>query len=92
VVSFPANSGTLSFNESKRYDWLKHHGYAITVGGAITPGSAMPGYPAVSPISTLVTGRKRMRMPASWVMLAPVGVDLLSSRSLPAGALLACPS
>ena len=78
VLKFPANSGDTVLYEQIATNWLKHHVYAMTVGGAITPVDLrMPGYPAFLAMLYALTGRtgEDTRL---WVMLAQVGVDLLS--------------
>jgi len=78
VLKFPANSGDTVLYEQIATNWLKHHAYAMTVGGAITPVDLrMPGYPAFLAVLYGLTGRtgEDARL---WVMLAQVAVDLLS--------------
>src|SRR5216117_3186318 len=93
VLKFPANSGDTVLYEQIATNWLKHHVYAMTVGGAITPVDLrMPGYPAFLAILYALTGRTGddARL---WVMLAQVGVDLLSCLVIARlAALLACTS
>ena len=93
VLKFPANSGDTVLYEQIATNWLKHHVYAMTVGGAITPVDLrMPGYPAFLAILYALTGRtdEDARL---WVMLAQVGVDLLSCAIIARlAALLACTS
>src|SRR6266446_6474928 len=65
VLQYPAN-------------WLKHHVYAMDVGGAPTPVDLrMPGYPAFLAIVYVVTGRTGTDA-REWVMLAQIAVDLLA--------------
>jgi hypothetical protein len=78
VLKFPANSGDTVLYEQIATNWLKHHVYAMTVGGQITPVDLrMPGYPAFLAIVYALTGRTGAdgRL---WVMLAQIGMDLLS--------------
>ncbi len=78
VLKFPANSGDTVLYEQIATNWLKHHVYAMTVGGQITPVDLrMPGYPAFLAIIYALTGRtgEDARL---WVMLAQIAVDLLS--------------
>jgi hypothetical protein len=78
VLKFPANSGDTVLYEQIATNWLKHHVYAMTVGGQITPVDLrMPGYPAFLAIIYALTGRtgEGARL---CVMLAQIGVDLLS--------------
>src|SRR5438874_6257521 len=93
VLKFPANSGDTVLYEQIATNWLKHHVYAMTVGGAITPVDLrMPGYPAFLAILYALTGRTGddARL---WVMLAQVAVDLLSCLVIARlAALLACTS
>ncbi len=78
VLKFPANSGDTVLYEQIATNWLKHHVYAMTVGGRITPVDLrMPGYPAFLAIIYALTGR--MGADARlWVMLAQIAIDLLS--------------
>lgn len=78
VLKFPANSGDTVLYEQIATNWLKHHVYAMTVGGQITPVDLrMPGYPAFLAIIYALTGRAGADA-RLWVMLAQIGVDLLS--------------
>lgn len=59
-------------------NWLKHHVYAMDVGGQVTPvDMRMPGYPAFLAVIYALCGRiaESARL---WVMLAQVAVDLLT--------------
>src|SRR5207248_7465760 len=73
--------------------WLKHHVHAMPVRGAIPPVDLrMPGYPAFLAILYALTGRTS-EAARLWVMLAQVGVDLLSCLAIARlAALLACAS
>jgi hypothetical protein len=78
VLKFPANSGDTVLYEQIATNWLKHHVYAMDVFGTVTPVDLrMPGYPAFLAIVYAITGRTGAdaRLP---VMLAQIGVDLLS--------------
>jgi hypothetical protein len=78
VVKFPANSGDTVLYEQIATNWLKHHLYAMDVGGAVTPVDLrMPGYPAFLAVVYALTGRtgEGARL---WVMLAQIAVDLCS--------------
>jgi hypothetical protein len=78
VLKFPANSGDTVLYEQIATNWLKYHVYAMDVHGAITPVDLrMPGYPAFLALIYVLTGRtgEDARL---WVMLAQIGVDLLS--------------
>ena len=78
VLKYPANSGDTVLYEQIATNWLKHHVYAMDVGGAVTPVDLrMPGYPAFLAIVYAVTGRTGADARLS-VMLAQVFVDLLS--------------
>jgi 4-amino-4-deoxy-L-arabinose transferase-like glycosyltransferase len=78
VLKFPANSGDTVLYEQIATNWLKHHVYAMTVGGQITPVDLrMPGYPAFLAVIYALTGRTE-ESARLWVMLAQIGVDLLS--------------
>jgi hypothetical protein len=93
VLKFPATSGDTVLYEQIAANWLKHHVYAMDVGGAITPVNLrMPGYPAFLAIVYALTGRTGgdARL---WVMLAQIGVDLLSCLVIARlAALLTCAS
>src|SRR5947208_10870600 len=78
VLKFPANSGDTVLYEQIATNWLKHHVYAMTVGGAITPVDLrMPGYPAFLAIMYTLTGRTG-EAARVWLMLAQIAVDLLT--------------
>ncbi len=93
VVKFPANSGDTVLYEQIATNWLKHHVYAMTVGGEITPVDLrMPGYPAFLVIIYALTGRTGADA-RTGVLLAQIGVDLLSCLVIARlAALLACTS
>src|SRR5207247_3783869 len=93
VLKFPATSGDTVLYEQIATNWLKHHVYAMTVSGAITPVDLrMPGYPAFLATLYALTGRTS-EAARLWVMLAQVGVDLLSCLAIARlAALLACAS
>src|SRR5438105_7899286 len=93
VLKFPANSGDTVLYEQIATNWLKHHVYAMTVGGQITPVDLrMPGYPAFLVIIYLLTGRTGADA-RTGVLLAQIGVDLLSCLVIARlAALLACTS
>jgi hypothetical protein len=77
VLKYPASSGDTILYDQMATNWLKHHVYAMDVGGTITPVDLrMPGYPAFLAIVYALTGRtgEGARI---WVMLAQIGVDLL---------------
>jgi len=58
LLKFPATSGDTVLYEQIATNWLKHHLYAMTVGGKITPVDLrMPGYPAFLAIIYALTGR-----------------------------------
>lgn len=78
VFKFPANSGDTVLYEQIATNWLKHHLYAMDVGGAVTPVDLrMPGYPAFLAVIYALTGRagEGARL---WVMLAQIAVDVFS--------------
>lgn len=78
VLKFPANSSDTVLYEQIAANWLKHHAYAMDVGGAVTPVDLrMPGYPAFLAIIYAFTGRTGFDAHL-WVMLAQIGIDLLS--------------
>jgi hypothetical protein len=77
VLKYPAGSGDTVLYEQIATNWLKHHVYAMDVGGVVTPVDLrMPGYPAFLAIVYALTGRtgEAARL---WVMLAQIAVDLL---------------
>src|SRR5260370_2196742 len=77
VLKFPANSGDTVLYEQIATNWLKHHVYAMDVGGVITPVDLrMPGYPAFLAIIYALTGRTEADA-RLWVMLGQVVVDML---------------
>src|SRR5438105_3101212 len=77
VLKFPANSGDTVLYEQIATNWLKHHVYAMTVGGQITPVDLrMPGYPAFLVIIYLLTGRTGADA-RTGVLLAQIGVGTL---------------
>ena len=78
VLKFPANSGDTVLYEQIATNWLKHHVFAMDVGGAITPVDLrMPGYPAFLALVYALTGRTGADA-RLWVMLAQIFADLLS--------------
>src|SRR5438445_11419361 len=93
VLKFAANSGDTVLYEQIATNWLKHHVYAMTVGGQITPVDLrMPGYPAFLVIIYALTGRTGADA-RTGVLLAQIGVDLLSCLVIARlAALLACTS
>jgi len=93
VLKFPANSGDTVLYEQIATNWLKHHVYGMDVGGAVTPVDVrMPGYPAFLVFVYALTGRAGADA-RLWVMVAQIGVDLLSCLVIARlAALLACAS
>ncbi len=78
VLKYPATSGDTILYEQMATNWLKHHVYAMDVGGTITPVDLrMPGYPAFLAIVYALTGRTGDGARV-WVMVAQIGVDLLA--------------
>jgi hypothetical protein len=78
VLKYPANSGDTVLYEQIATNWLKHHVYAMDVGGTITPVDLrMPGYPAFLAIVYALTGRTGAEA-RIWVMLAQIAVELLA--------------
>src|ERR1700719_4171560 len=78
VLKFPANSGDTVLYEQIATNWLKHHVYAMDVGGAVTPVDLrMPGYPAFLAVIYALTGHTGPDA-RLWVMLAQAAVDLLT--------------
>jgi hypothetical protein len=93
VLKYPATSGDTVLYEQIATNLLKHHVYAMDVGGAITPVDLrMPGYPAFLAILYALTGRTGADARLS-VMLAQVCVDLISCLLIARlAALLSCNS
>src|SRR5260370_17188718 len=78
VLKLPANSGDTVLYEQIATNWLKHHVYAMTVGGAITPVDLrMPGYPAFLDIIYALPGRTGADA-RLWAMFAQVVLALIS--------------
>jgi 4-amino-4-deoxy-L-arabinose transferase-like glycosyltransferase len=76
VLKFPANSGDTVLYEQMATNWLKHHVYAMDVGGVITAVDLrMPGYPAFLALVYAVI-RRTGADARFWVMLAQILVDL----------------
>jgi 4-amino-4-deoxy-L-arabinose transferase-like glycosyltransferase len=93
VLKYPANSGDTVLYEQIATNWLKHHVYAMDVGGVVTPVDLrMPGYPAFLAIVYALTGQTGADA-RIWVMLAEIAVDLLGCLVIASLAeLLACPA
>src|ERR1700722_3431820 len=78
VLKYPAGSGDSILYEQIATNWLKHHVYAMNVGGAITPVDIrVPGYPAFLAVTYWLCGQTGPDA-RFWVMTAQVVVDLLS--------------
>jgi hypothetical protein len=78
VLKFPADSGDTALYQQIAANWLKHHAYAMDVGGTITPVDLrMPGYPAFLGLIYAMTGRTGAEA-RLWVMLAQIAFDLLA--------------
>lgn len=78
VLKYPAGSGDTVLYEQIATNWLKHHSYAMDVGGALTPMDIrMPGYPAFLAIVYGLLGKTGPEA-RWWVMSAQAIVDLLS--------------
>ena len=78
VLKYPANSGDTVLYEQIATNWLKHHVYAMDVGGVVTPVDLrMPGYPAFLAVVYALTGRAGADA-RFWVMLAQIAVDLVT--------------
>jgi 4-amino-4-deoxy-L-arabinose transferase-like glycosyltransferase len=78
VLKYPANSGDTVLYEQIATNWLKHHVYAMDVGGVVTPVDLrMPGYPAFLAIVYTLTGRTGADA-RIWVMLGQIAIDLLA--------------
>src|SRR6266436_6465654 len=78
VLKFPASSGDTVLYEQIATNWLKHHVYAMDVGGVVTPVDLrMPGYPAFLAMIYALTGRTGADA-RLWAMLGQIAVDLLA--------------
>jgi hypothetical protein len=78
IFKFPANSGDTVLYEQMATNWLKHHVYAMEVGGQITPVDLrMPGYPAFLAVVYALTGKIGADARV-WVMIAQAFADLAS--------------
>jgi hydrogenase-4 membrane subunit HyfE len=78
VLKFPANSGDTVLYEQIATNWLKHHVYAMDVGGAVTPVDLrMPGYAAFLALVYAITGRTGPDARFA-VMLGQIVFDLLA--------------
>jgi hypothetical protein len=78
VWQFPAGSGDTVLYEQLATNWLKHHVYAMNIGGAITPVDIrMPGYPAFLALIYWLSGKTGADA-RFWAMTAQVAVDLLT--------------
>jgi hypothetical protein len=78
VLRFPSASGDTFLYEQIATNWIRHGTYAMDVAGKITPVDIrVPGYPAFLAIVYALTGRtgESTRL---WVMLAQVGLDLIT--------------
>ena len=84
VLKYPASSGDTILYEQIATNWLKHHVYAMNVGGAITPVDIrVPGYPAFLAVIYWLSGKTGPDA-RFWVMTAQVVVDLLTCVVAPA--------
>ena len=78
VLKFPANSGDTVLYEQMATNWLKHHVYAMDVGGVVTPVDLrMPGYPAFLAVIYAITGRTGPDARHA-AMFGQIVIDLLS--------------
>ena len=78
VLKYPANSGDTILYEQIATNWLKHHVYAMDVGGVVTPVDLrMPGYPAFLAIVYALTGRTGADA-RLWAILAQIAIDLIT--------------
>ena len=78
VLKYPAGSGDSILYEQIATNWLKHHVYAMNVGGAITPVDIrVPGYPAFLAVIYWLCGKTGPNA-RFWVMTAQVVVDSLT--------------
>ena len=76
VLKFPAASDDTVLYEQIATNWLKHHAYAVTVGGQMMPVDVrMPGYPAFLAIVYALTRRTGVSA-RFWVMLVQIAADL----------------
>jgi len=78
VLKIPANASDTILYEQMATNWLRHHVYAMDVGGQITPVDLrMPGYPVFLAIVYAITGKVGQDAHI-WVMIAQAFVDLAS--------------
>src|SRR5258708_25524463 len=76
VLKFPAASDDTVLYEQISTNWLKHHAYAVTVGGQMMPVDVrMPGYPAFLAIVYALTRRTGVSARFS-VLLGQLSADL----------------
>ncbi len=78
VLRFPSTSGDTVLYEQIATNWLKHGTYAMDLAGRIIPVDIrVPGYPAFLAIIYAFTSRtgESARL---WVMLAQIGLDLIT--------------
>ena len=78
VLRFSSTSGDTVLYEQIATNWLKHGTYAMDVAGRIIPVDIrVPGYPAFLAIIYAFTSRtgESARL---WVMLAQIGLDLIT--------------
>ena len=75
---YPAGSGDTVLYEQIATNWLKHHAYAMNVGGVLTPvDTRVPGYPAFLALIYWLSGKTGAEA-QFWVMSTQVLVDLLT--------------
>ena len=78
VLEYPASSGDTVLYEQIATNWLRHHVYAMEVGGAVTPVDLrMPGYAAFLALLYALTGHNGPDA-RLWVMLVQIAMDLLT--------------
>ena len=78
VLRFPATSGDTALYEQIATNWINYGTYAMDVAGKITPVDIrVPGYPAF--LATIYALSRHSGASARpWVMLAQVGLDLIT--------------
>ncbi len=76
VLQIPGSSGDTVLYEQIAANWLRHHSYAMDVGGGVSPVDLrMPGYPAYLAIVYWLTGETGEGAHFG-AMLGQIGVDL----------------
>ena len=78
VLRFPTTSGDTTLYEQIAANWINYGAYAMDVAGKITPVDIrVPGYPAFLAVIYALS-RHSGASARPWVMLAQVGLDLIT--------------